>query len=183
MELAHLLEQHLTLVSPSRQTSLNFNTHLGYAELHSNPKAQSRWYQLDAMGLGHYPGQLAPGGPTWAGGLDQMTSWDPCWPQLLCDYVALWCAMNQWCETPLRLPALSPALKGSHVGRSVGSLWRCVWDPLWKHKHRHGHWRFLVPHPLGRAGCYQSLLSHFALDYWLLWWTSSHVLLFSRKHH
>lgn len=40
---------------PSRQNPLNFNIHLGYAELRSNPKAKSRWQQLDAMGLGPFP--------------------------------------------------------------------------------------------------------------------------------
>lgn len=37
--------------------------------------------------------------------------------------------------------------------------------------------------PIGSADCCQSLLSHFGLYSWLHWWTSSHMLLFSRKHH
>lgn len=125
-----ILQQYLTLVSPSRQTPLNFSIHLDSAELYPNSKAQSRCYHLvqwdTVHSPGHYPGQLAPGCPAWSGGLDRVTSRDSCWPQLLCDYVALWCAMYQWCKTPPRLPTLSPALKGSRVGRSAGSLWRCV---------------------------------------------------------
>lgn len=185
MELAHLLEQHLTF--PQGKTLWTLTSTLAMQNCAQTPRPKADGNSLMPWDLVHsprrYPGQLAPGGPAWAGGLDQVTSRDPCWPQLLCDCMALWCAVNQWCKTPLRLPASSPALKGLHVGRSVGNLWRFVWDPLWKHRHRQGHWRFLVPHPSGKAGCCQSLLPHFALDYWLLWWNSSHMLLFSRKHH
>lgn len=63
-----------------------------------------------------------------------------------------------------------------------------------QHEHRHihthtqSHLKFLVPCAIlpsasESAGCFQSLLSRFTLGYWLLWRTSSHVLLFSTEHH
>lgn len=63
MVLAPLLQQHLTLVSPSRQNPLNFNFYLGYTELYPNTKAQSRRYQLGVMGHGPFPWTLS-----WAAG-------------------------------------------------------------------------------------------------------------------
>lgn len=91
--------------------------------------------------------------------------------------VWLWCAMNHWCKTPLRLAPLSPALKGWHVGGSAGSLWRSLGSPP-KAQTQTGPLE--VSGSLSFRQC--RLLSHFALNHWLPWWTTSHLLLFSRKH-
>lgn len=181
---------HRCLPSPSRQTPLNFNIHLGYAELHPNPTAPSRCYQLGAMDMvrspRHGPGQPARDGPARAGG------WTRRPPEIPAN---LSLSPSEWlCDVPCTDDGKH------HQGFKRFLLhWKChLWREGWEFaemclgapfkKHTENHLRFLVPCTIFPslseiAACCQSLPSCFTLGYWLLWCTSSHVLLFSREHH
>lgn len=180
---------HRCLPSPSRQTPLNFNIHPGYAELHSNPTAPSRCYQLGAMDVvrspRHGPGQPALDGPARAGGWTRQ-------PPEVPASLSLSLSGSMMCHAPMMENTTEASNTFSCTGSvtSGGEVWEfaemCLGAPF--KKHTENHLRFLVPCTLFPslseiAACCQSLPSCFTLDYWLLWCTSSHVLLFSREHH